>query len=103
MPIPLRRYIGTGIIALLALVGARRQDLAQERPPLTPEERRKVMDKMIEQMQRNVAGQGIRVQGEPTATPQGVTPAPAPAPTGPPIPSVVQRAPIAIPPHTSPR
>ena len=73
------------------------QDPTQERPPLTDEERRRVMQRLVEQMQKSGENQK-QLLGKPAidttpaaAGPAAKTPEPA-APVGPAVPAVAQKA-----------
>src|SRR5512138_1144853 len=84
----------SGLMLLLALsltaAGSSSQDPAQERPGMSEEERRKVMERLLQQMKR---------PGEVVPQQQPATPAPgqpaAPATQPSPVPAIVQRAPLA--------
>src|SRR5690242_17534763 len=68
------------------------QNPPEQRPPLSEEERKRILERLLHQAQRTSDAQkqpGIR------PAPEGTTPAPPGAPAAPPVPSIVQRAPMA--------
>ncbi len=65
-----------------------------ERPPLSDEERRKVLERLTKAMQEAQKAQGATNPTPVQPAPAGQTPAPPPAAPAPQIPSVVRRAPL---------